>query len=175
MLISLIGYMGSGKSHISKILSDRLNFERIDLDNTITEQNKMPVSEIFEKKGELYFRKQEKSILEELLNNKDNSILSLGGGTPVYYNNIHLINQKSVSIFLRAKVGTLTQRLLMQKEKRPLIAKFGDEELPEFIAKHLFERNPYYSQAHITIDTDEKNDHEIANEIIAAITRFPRP
>ena len=174
MLISLVGYMGSGKSHISKILSDRLDFQRIDLDQVIIERLGMSIPEIFQKKGELYFRKQEKLIMEELLENEENAILSLGGGTPVYYDNIDTINNKSVSIFLRAKISTLSQRLLKQKNKRPLIAKLNDEEVPEFIAKHLFERNPYYGKAHYIIDTDEKQDERIADEILAAIkTHLP--
>lgn len=158
--------MGSGKSHISKNLSKKLNFKLIDLDQKISDENQQTIPEIFEKKGEIYFRKEEKRILEELLNSNDNLILSLGGGTPVYYNNMEIINEKSKSIFLRASVNTLTNRVLMQKNTRPLIAKLEDSDVPEFIAKHLFERNPYYSQAYFTIDTDSKNANEISDEII---------
>lgn len=165
MIISLLGYMGSGKSHVSKNLSEKINFKLIDLDHKISEQELMPVSEIFEKKGEIYFRRLEKNILEEILSSDDDIILSLGGGTPVYYNNMDLINQNSTSFFLRASVKTLTDRVLLQKQTRPLIAKFEDHEIPEFIAKHLFERNPYYSQAHFTIDTDAKHAAQISEEI----------
>lgn len=166
MIISLLGYMGSGKSHISKNLSKKLNFKLIDLDQKISDEHQLTIPEIFEKKGEIYFRKEEKRILEELLNFNENLILSLGGGTPVYYNNMEVINEKSKSIFLRASVNTLTNRVLLQKNTRPLIAKLEDSDVPEFIAKHLFERNPYYSQAHFTIDTDSKNANEISEEII---------
>nr|MBP7499865.1 shikimate kinase [Chryseobacterium sp.] len=111
-------------------------------------------------------RKEEKRILEQLLNSEENLILSLGGGTPVYYNNMNIINEKSKSIFLRASVNTLTNRVLLQKNSRPLISKLEDSDIPEFIAKHLFERNPYYSQAHFSIDTDSKSASEISEEII---------
>lgn len=166
MIISLLGYMGSGKSHISKNLSKKINFKLIDLDQQISDEHQQTIPEIFEKKGEIYFRKEEKRILEELLNSNENLILSLGGGTPVYYDNMNIINQKSKSIFLRASVNTLTNRVLLQKSTRPLIAKLEDSDIPEFIAKHLFERNPFYSQAHFTIDTDSKNAVEISDEII---------
>ena len=166
MIISLLGYMGSGKSHISKNLSKKINFKLIDLDQKISEEHQQSIPEIFEKKGEIYFRKEEKRILEELLNSEDNLVLSLGGGTPVYYDNMEIINQKAKSIFLRASVNTLTNRVLLQKSTRPLIAKLKDSEIPEFIAKHLFERNHYYSQAHFIIDTDSKNAVEISEEII---------
>ena len=166
MIISLLGYMGSGKSHISKNLSQKINFKLIDLDQKISEQHGISIPEIFQTRGEIYFRKEEKRILEQLLNSEENLILSLGGGTPVYYNNMNIINEKSKSIFLRASVNTLTSRVLLQKNSRPLISKLEDSDIPEFIAKHLFERNPYYSQAHFSIDTDSKSASEISEEII---------
>ncbi len=169
MIISLIGYMGSGKSHISKLLSQKINFKLIDLDQQIILKHQKKISEIFAERGEIFFRKEEKSILEEILKLDDNIVLSLGGGTPVYYNNMELINQKSKSIFLQASVGTLAERLLRQKAKRPLIARLSDEELPEFIAKHLFERNTFYSQANFTINTNNKAPEEIVDEIIATL------
>ncbi|WP_419868613.1 shikimate kinase [Chryseobacterium sp. CT-SW4] len=166
MIISLIGYMGSGKTHISKILSEKINFELIDLDKEISRRNKLTIPEIFEKKGELYFRKLEREILEELLASQQNIILSLGGGTPVYYNNMEIINQNSKTIFLRASISTLSERLSKQKEKRPLIAHISDENLPEFIAKHLFERNEFYNKSQFQVVTDSREPEEIVNEII---------
>lgn len=166
MIISLVGYMGCGKSHISKILSEKINFKLIDLDKEISRRNKLTIPEIFEKKGEIYFRKLERETLEEILATEENLILSLGGGTPVYYNNMEIINNNSKSIFLRASIGTLTERLSKQKEKRPLIANISDENLPEFIAKHLFERNEYYNKALISINTDSREPEAIMNEII---------
>ena len=165
MIISLIGYMGSGKSHISKVLSDKLHLKLIDLDHEISLKNKLTIPQIFEKKGEIYFRKQERELLEEIFATKDQLILSVGGGTPAYYNNVEVINQHSESIFLRTSVKTLTERLLKQKQKRPLIANIADEDLPEFIAKHLFERNFYYSKAKYTVDTDDKEVGDIVEEI----------
>ncbi|REC55338.1 shikimate kinase [Chryseobacterium piscium] len=166
MIISLVGYMGSGKSHISKILSDKINFKLIDLDKEISRRNKLTIPEIFEKKGEIYFRKLERETLEEILATQENIVLSLGGGTPVYYNNMEIINNNSASVFLRASICTLAERISKQKEKRPLIAKIADEDLPEFIAKHLFERNVYYSKAQLSINTDQKNPEDIIQEII---------
>lgn len=166
MIISLVGYMGCGKSHISKILSEKINFKLIDLDKEISRRNKLTIPEIFEKKGEIYFRKLERETLEEILATEENLILSLGGGTPVYYNNMEIINNNSKSIFLKASIGTLTERLSKQKEKRPIIANISDENLPEFIAKHLFERNEYYNKAMISVSTDSREPEDIMNEII---------
>ena len=171
MIISLVGYMGSGKSHISKILGEKINFKIFDLDKEISKKKNMTIPEIFEKKGEIYFRKSEKETLEELLATQENCIISLGGGTPVYYDNMERINDKSISIYLRTGVSTLTERLKKNKHKRPLIAKIADEDLPEFIAKHLFERNPFYSKAHYIVDTDQKTTEEVAEEIIQIALR----
>lgn len=157
--------MGSGKSHVSKILSEKLNFKLIDLDKEISKRNKMTISEIFDKKGEIYFRKLERETLEEILASEKNVILSLGGGTPVYYNNMEIINHNSKSVFLRASVATLAERLSKQKEKRPLIANIADENLAEFIAKHLFERNDFYNKAQISVITDNRTPDDIASEI----------
>lgn len=165
MIISLIGYMGSGKSHISKLLGKKIKIEVFDLDKEISRKNKMTISEIFEKKGEIFFRKAEKESLEELLASKENCILSVGGGTPTFYNNMDLLNEKSITFYLRANINTLTERLKKQKEKRPLIAKIADENLPEFIAKHLFERNAFYNKAQYIIDTDYKSPDEIVDKI----------
>lgn len=167
MIISLIGYMGSGKSHISKVLSQKLNLKLIDLDRQIFLKNNLTIPEIFEKRGEIYFRKEERSLLEEILNTEKECILSLGGGTPAYYNNIDLITSKSESVYLRTSVVTLVERLSKQKQKRPLIANISEEELPEFIAKHLFERQVFYGQAKYTVSTNSKTPAEIVDEIIA--------
>lgn len=169
MILSLAGYMGSGKSHISKLLSKKTGFPLIDLDKEIVRYSNATIPEIFQQKGEIFFRKEERRILQELLNSGDKMILSLGGGTPAYYDNIELINKSSTSIYLRANIGTLVDRLSRQKAKRPLIANLSDEELPEFIAKHLFERNPYYSQCQFTVDTDGKAPEDIVNEIILLV------
>ena len=146
--------MGSGKTLVSKELSILNNLKIFDLDTEISKQNNSSIAEIFKKKGEIFFRKTEKEVLEKILSTEKNIILSLGGGTPCYYNNIDSINEKTISVFLKTNVKTLAQRLSSEKDKRPLIQNISNEDLPEFIAKHLFERNPFYNQAKITINTD---------------------
>ncbi|MDY3537657.1 shikimate kinase [Riemerella anatipestifer] len=170
MIISLIGYMGSGKSLISKKLSEKINFNLLDLDKVISEQEMSEIPQIFKEKGEIYFRKREKEILEHLLNTQKSTVFSLGGGTPVYYNNIDTINTLSESIYLRTSVKNLHKRLIKEKSSRPLIAHIKDnDQLLEFIAKHLFERQAYYSKAKYIVDTDDKSPDEIVNEIISLL------
>ena len=115
------------------------------------------------KKGEIYFRKSEKETLEELLATQENCIISLGGGTPVYYNNMEILNNNSITIYLRANIGTLVQRLSKQK-KRPLIARISDEDLLRIYRQTPFERNIFYNKAQYVVDTDQnarRNSREI--------------
>ena len=165
--------MGSGKTLVSKELSILNNFKIFDLDTEISKQNNSSIAEIFKKKGEIFFRKTEKEVLEKIISTEKNIILSLGGGTPCYYNNIDSINEKTISVFLKTNVKTLAQRLSSEKDKRPLIQNISNEDLPEFIAKHLFERNPFYNQAKITINTDNLSTKEIAEEILSQIKQIP--
>ncbi len=165
--------MGSGKTLVSKELNILNNFKIFDLDAEISKQNNRSITEIFKEKGEIFFRKIEKEVLEKILSTEKNIILSLGGGTPCYYNNIDSINEKTISVFLKTNVKTLAQRLSSEKDKRPLIQNISNEDLPEFIAKHLFERNPFYNQAKITINTDNLSAREIAEEILTQIKLIP--
>jgi len=162
----LIGYMGSGKSVIAKKLAALIGVDFRDLDDLIEKKMEMPVEKIFSSKGELYFRKLEQELFLELLQTKNNLIISTGGGTPCYFNNHELLNsQNVVSIYLKASIDTLFNRLIKNKQKRPLIASLDDSEIKEYIAKHLFERNYYYNQATFKIDVDGKSVEQTLSEI----------
>lgn len=166
MKVVLLGYMASGKTTIGKFLSDRTYLPFIDLDDYIEEQEKKNIANIFKEDGEIYFRIKEHEYLKELLSSKDNFILSLGGGTPCYANNMEvLLNSNAKSIYLEASLQLLVNRLQCQREKRPLVAEFSDDKLQEFIAKHLFERRPFYQQANYKIKVDGKNLPKIITEI----------
>ncbi|ANW95310.1 shikimate kinase [Wenyingzhuangia fucanilytica] len=169
MKLVLLGYMGCGKSAISNALSNSLNLKRIDLDDYIEEKEGKTIADIFTERGEIYFRKLETACLQELLDSNEEFILSLGGGTPCFGNNMEIINQKSTSVYLSANIPTLVIRLLPEKAKRPLIARIEDEELAEFIGKHLFERRHYYLQAKIAVSVDNKPVQIIADEIAMAL------
>ena len=171
MNIILIGYMGSGKSTIGKNLSKMLNYDFIDLDDYIQEKEQLTIPQLFKNKGEIYFRKKEHLYLKEVLE-MNNVILSLGGGTPCYGANMDAIlgADGTHSVYLKSSIPNLVQRLTSEKSTRPLIAHIQtDEDLTEFIGKHLFERSFYYNQSHHTIATDRKTVQEITEEIIAGL------
>jgi shikimate kinase len=166
MKIVLLGYMASGKSTIGKQLAKNLFINFIDLDDYIEDKEKMTVSTIFKEKGEIYFRQIEHQYLKEILNSDEKLVLSLGGGTPCYANNIEFINTSSaVSIYLKSSIKTLVERLLKEKSKRPLVASLDDEKITEFVAKHLFERRFYYEQANFVLSIDNKLPTDIVTEI----------
>lgn len=170
MIVILIGYMASGKSTIGKILAKKLNYDFIDLDDYIENKEGMTIQRIFDKKGEIYFRKLETSLLKEIVFNESHVVLSLGGGTPCYSNNMSVIQNTSqvTSFYLKASILFLVDRLKTRKSKRPLISHLEtDEQLTEFIGKHLFERSPYYEQAGFKISIDNKTKKEIVKEILS--------
>lgn len=166
MKIVLLGYMASGKSAVGKILAKKLNVQFIDLDSFIEEREQISIKEIFEMKGEIYFRKKEGEYLLELLNLNESSVISLGGGTPCYGNNMDFIKNKAVSFYLKASIDTIFDRLKNETSQRPLVASIGTENLKEYIAKHLFERAPYYDKANHTISVNQKSVNQVIDEIL---------
>ncbi|WP_299097462.1 shikimate kinase [Winogradskyella sp.] len=172
MIVALTGYMGSGKSTIGKNLATVLNYNFLDLDEYISEQENCSIPELFKNKGEIYFRKKETQYLNEVLSTKDNLVLALGGGTPSYGNNINiLLDNSNVNLFyLKLSIPNLVLRLFKEKDSRPLISHLTTkEELTEFIGKHLFERTQYYNQASNIITTDNKSKKDILEEIVKAL------
>lgn len=172
MKILLLGYMASGKSVVAKQLSKALQYSFVDLDTAISEEQNLSISQLFETKGEIYFRSKERLVLNSLLEGTDNLVLALGGGTPCYGDLMQKLTQSPgvVTIFLGAEIDTLTNRLFSQMHTRPLISHISDKEvLSDFVRKHLFERNFYYHQAHYKIKVDQKPVQEIVREIVALL------
>lgn len=167
MKIVLLGYMASGKTTVGKFLSARMYIPFIDLDEYIVQKEQKTISEIFKEEGEISFRLKEHQYLKELLAKKEDFILSLGGGTPCYANNMEVIttSTQTVSIYLQASIKTIVNRLLENRKKRPLVADLSNENLTEFVAKHLFERAFFYEQATFKINSNNKAISEIVTEI----------
>ena len=159
--------MGCGKSTIANKLSGMIQIPYIDLDEYIEKKTNLTINQIFETHGEIHFRKLEHTYFVELLNLPEQIIIGLGGGTPCYANNHELLMGDGVtSIYLKASIDTLFNRLVSNKSKRPLIADKSEEEMREFIAKHLFDRSFYYNQAMHKVTVDDKSIEETVNDIL---------
>lgn len=172
MKIVLLGYMGSGKTTVGKLLAERLELRFLDLDDFIENNEKMAIADIFGNKGELYFRKKEHQHLTEILVQQDDFVLSVGGGTPCYGNNLEtILNSTDTVFYLKVPIGELVQRLSKQKAQRPLIRHIPDDDLPEFIGKHLFERSGFYNQARTVIDCGSKEPTLVVEKILEVLNK----
>lgn len=171
MNIILLGYMGVGKSLIGQKLSYLLNKNFIDLDDYIEKKEGKSIQNIFSDSGDLYFRKLESKLLKDCLLKNDDIILSVGGGTPCYNNNISLINSnKNLSIYLKNNNIDISKRLFKIKKNRPLISNIQTEEkMIEFVSKHLFEREFFYNKALIKIDCRGKDVKAICHLIVSSL------
>lgn len=160
MNISLIGMMGCGKSTIGKLLSDRLCFSFVDTDEVIVETQGISINEIFERKGEEYFREIESSVLSDVLSS-DNKVISTGGGIIKSDKNITLLKNNSKVFYLKANENILFDRVKNNTE-RPLL---NTENMLEKIKLLLNQRKEKYEQAHYIIDANQE-PNKIVDEII---------
>ena len=157
--------MGSGKSTLGKKLANKLKLQFLDLDQLIEEQEHCTISEIFKNKGEDYFRALETAVLKDLMLIKTDFVLSLGGGTPCFNNNIEFINSTGTSIYLKYNAGILTSRLLAAKQERPLIAGKNEEELKQFVDDLLTQRESFYLKSKIVVEGATISVNEILKEL----------
>ncbi len=154
MKIFLIGFMGSGKTHWGKLIGEKLALPFFDLDSVITETENKSISKIFAEKGEGFFRYKEKEVLEEIVNDHNKFILSCGGGTPCFFNNIEFMKDNGIVIWLNTSINILKERLFKERATRPLIKAIGDAELKTYIIRKLGERKMYYEQADFIINEE---------------------
>ncbi len=157
----LIGYMGAGKSTSGEKLAALLNYNFIDLDKLIEKDYMLSIPEIFATKGEQGFREMEHQTLKRLLE-KDNLVIACGGGTPCYYNNLELINNNGISVYIKMSVDALVDRLVTAKEKRPIIENKTEIELRSFISRQLIKREDFYRKAQFTVKGKDLDINELA-------------
>jgi shikimate kinase len=156
--IFLIGMMGSGKSYWAEKLKKKFKIPAYDLDALIEMMEEKTVAEIFEEDGEEYFRKAEAKMLR-LFAEKKTFILSCGGGTACYNDNMNWMNKQGITIWLDAPVETLAERLSKEKFKRPLIKALSDLSLKDFLNKKLEEREAFYNRAAYRLSEEDLNEN----------------
>ncbi len=160
--IFLVGFMGSGKTAVSKLLNKRYGFEIIDMDDEIEKREKRTIPHIFEEEGESYFRALETALLKEL-EYKKNLVVSCGGGAVLIGENVESMQKSGCVVYLTATPETVYERV-KHCNNRPLLKGKNNQ---EFIAELMGKRREYYEgAADITIHTDQKSIMQICEELM---------
>lgn len=150
MRIFLIGYMGCGKSTLGRRVASAMGLKFVDMDYAIEAREQSTIREIFAAKGEPYFRELERMVLADLLEEED-VVVATGGGVPCQFDNMAMIKEKAISIYLDVDCDAITARLIKGRHKRPLVASKTDDELREFVVENIAKREPFYSQANLRV------------------------
>ena len=166
--IILVGYMGSGKTTVGKALSKETGMMFYDLDWYIESRMRKSVSQIFAERGEEGFRKIEYNMLHEVAEFED-VIISCGGGTPCFFDNMDYLNQQGDVVYLKATPETLYKHLLMAKMERPLLKGKSSEELIAYITEHLKERSQFYEKARHILDVNVLDEYDKIQSSVASL------
>ncbi|MBQ7420774.1 MAG: shikimate kinase [Prevotella sp.] len=157
--IIIIGYMGAGKTTIGKALSTELGMKFYDLDWYIESRMHKTVKQIFDERGEEGFRQIEKNMLHEVAE-FENVIISCGGGTPCFFDNMEYMNKQGDTLYLKASPETLYNHLKIGKSVRPLLLNKTSEEVQFFIQEQLESREQYYSKAKYILDVNLMDNYD---------------
>ena len=157
--IFIIGYMGAGKTTVGKALAKELNIEFYDLDWYIEARMRKTVKQIFDEQGEEGFRRIENNMLHEV-GEFENVIISCGGGTPCFFDNMDFMNKQGETVYLKATPEVLYGHLKMGKTIRPLLLNKTPEEVQVFIKEQLQKREAFYTKAKHTLDVNLMDNYE---------------
>ena len=166
--ILLVGFMAAGKTTLGKALARDLGLQFVDLDHYIENRYHCSVSQLFADRGEEVFRQIERNMLHEVAEFED-VVISTGGGTPCFFDNMDYMNAQGTTVFLEASVDVIHTRLTIARVQRPLVKGKTADELRQYITDMLERRNPYYTRAHRTFCA---NHLENAEQVAASVERF---
>ena len=162
--VFLVGYMGAGKTTAARRLAQRLGWEVADTDDLFEAKYKISVCDFFNKYDEPLYRKLESEVLKET-EKLENVVISTGGGTACYFDNMDWMNQHGLTVFLRISQKAVVDRLVHAKRKRPLAEGKTEEELAAFVEQHYTERLPFYEQARITVKAEDLDLDSLVKQI----------
>ena len=172
-LIFLTGFMGSGKSTVGPILAEKIGYDFIDVDEIIEKVEGQSIVDIFRERGEIYFRNIERKILRETIFKLSKFVVALGGGTITFEDNLYLVKEVGILIYLKASPETLVQRIKFKTDRPLLLGPDGrilpEEILLERVLTLLKIREPFYLQADFYVSTDDKGIKETVEEILKKI------
>ncbi len=166
--IFLVGYMGSGKSSVGRLLAQKIGWQFIDLDFFIENRYRKSISQIFTESGEAAFREMEHKTLVEVAS-FEQTVISTGGGVPCFHDNMTLMNQLGTTIYLKVAIPELVKRLDVGRHSRPLIKDKSKEELAAFISDNLQKRERYYNEADIVFESENELTHNSLEHIVTRL------
>lgn len=169
--IIFLGYMGSGKTTIGNALSKDLGIPFYDLDWYIESRMRKSVKQLFDSVGEEGFRKIEHNMLHEVAE-FENVIISCGGGTPCFFDNMDYLNRQGDTVYLKATPEVLFRHLKMGRTVRPLLLDKTPEEVQTFIGEQLRAREPYYVRAKYTLDVNLMDNYEKIKFSVASLKQL---
>ncbi len=152
--IYIVGYMGAGKTTAARRLAQRMGWEVVDTDALFEEKYKISVNDFFNKYDEPLYRKLESEVLKAT-ESLDHVVVSTGGGTACFFDNMDWMNQHGLTVFLRISPQAAVDRVIHSRHKRPLVEGKSEEELTEFVSQHYASRLPFYEQARITAKSED--------------------
>jgi shikimate kinase len=152
--IYIVGYMGAGKTTAARRLAQRMGWEVVDTDALFEEKYKISVNDFFNKYDEPLYRKLESEVLKAT-ESLDHVVVSTGGGTACFFDNMDWMNQHGLTVFLRISPQAAVDRVIHSRHKRPLVEGKSEEELTEFVNQHYASRLPFYEQARITAKSED--------------------
>lgn len=147
MLVFIVGFMGAGKTTLGRRLAEMLDCEYLDLDQAFEEKFHFSIYNFFDRFGEDKFRDIEHQLLVETISSNDNVVISTGGGTPCFYDNMQLMNDNGKTIYINMHVNSLKHRLLKSRRKRPALNGLNENELENYIDRLLPVREKIYLEA----------------------------
>lgn len=156
--------MGAGKTTAARRLANRLGWEVVDTDDMFEEKYKISVCDFFNKYDEALYRKLESEVLKST-ESLTHVVVSTGGGTACYFDNIDWMNQHGLTVFLRISEKAVVDRLVHAKRKRPLAIGKSEEELTDFVARHYTSRLPFYEKAQITVKSEDLDIERLTETI----------
>lgn len=167
MLIFLVGYAGSGKSSMGRRLARRLGVPFVDTDQRVEASEGASVADIFHYQGEEYFRRLEREVIEQIVDESIHAVVSTGGGLPTWKDNMAWMNSRGVTVYLRRSAEQIIARMSPYgREKRPMFRGKSDAELLEFMRMQMTEREPFYAQAKLRVECDKMSDDTVVEYIV---------
>lgn len=157
--------MGAGKSTVGKRLASKLGKRFVDLDEAFENKFRYSIPRFFDHFGELRFREFERQCLQEIIEKEEDAVISTGGGTACFHNNIDLMNQSGITIYLKMHPKSIAHRLNRARRLRPIVREIDNQGMQSFVEEQLAERESFYDQAQITVKGESLDMEELVDKI----------